>query len=49
MHDIRLAVALIALASVAIFSVMFCLLRHRSKPFLDFIAVAIVQLMLAFG
>ncbi len=49
MHDIRIAVALIALVSVALFSVMFRILRHRSKLFLDFIAVAIVLLMLAFG
>ena len=45
MHDIRLAMALVAFASIAVFAVSYRLLKSRSKTFLDIMAVIIVMLI----
>lgn len=48
MHDIRLAIALIALLSVAVFSVTLRLMAGRSHRFLDGFAVVLVLLTVAY-
>ena len=45
MHDIRLAMALVAFSSIAVFAVSYRLLKSRSKTFLDIMAVIIVILI----
>lgn len=49
MHDIRLAIGLIGFVSAAVFSLTFRLLQPHSKRLLDFYAVGILALMLAYG
>lgn len=45
MEDLRLAIGLIGFISIAVFSATFRLLKNRSKPFLDVVAVLIVVLV----
>ncbi|MCP4505181.1 MAG: hypothetical protein GY826_02160, partial [Fuerstiella sp.] len=48
MEDITLAVGLIGFVSVAVFAGVYRVLRGRSKPFLDLIAVFIVTLIVIY-
>jgi hypothetical protein len=49
MDDIRIAIALLALVTVIVFSVTFRVLKPRSKWFLDFSAALVVVLMVVYG